>query len=217
MSKNANNEACQFPKRKVVFFATGNIHKFNEVRSILSQYGLAVGMLRLKGDEVQSESLKEIAEKSVKNAYMRCRLPIFVEDAGLFIDALSGFPGPYAAYVYKTVHNSGILKLMENVADRHSMFQSVIAYYDDKTPCEPTCFYGEVKGEITLAERKQQGKSGFGFDPIFQPQESDKTFAEMAIEEKNGYSHRARAIRKFAEWYKNMSQKSSPVSFSGST
>jgi XTP/dITP diphosphohydrolase len=201
MSKNADNEVYPIPKRKVVFFATGNIHKFNEVRSILSQHGLAVGMLRLKGDEVQSESIKEIAEKSVKNAYLRCHLPIFVEDAGLFIDALSGFPGPYAAYVYHTIHNNGVLKLMENTVDRHARFESVIAYCDQQSPCQPECFIGEVKGEITTVERKEQGQSGFGFDPIFQPEGSAKTFAEMAIEEKNGYSHRAMAIRKFAEWY----------------
>jgi XTP/dITP diphosphohydrolase len=125
-----------------------------------------------------------------------------VEDAGLFIDALSGFPGPYAAYVYKTIHNSGILKLMENTADRHAKFQSVIAYCDQETICEPVCFDGEVKGEITTAERKEQGKSGFGFDPIFQPVGSPKTFVEMTIAQKNGYSHRAVAIRKFAEWYR---------------
>jgi XTP/dITP diphosphohydrolase len=201
MSKNANNN---FQLRdRVVFFATSNINKFNEARSILGQYDIAVGMLKLKGDEIQSESLKEIAQKSVKNAYSRCQLPIFVEDAGLFIDALSGFPGPYAAYVYKTIHNSGILKLIENTADRHAKFQSVIAYCDQETPCEPICFDGEVKGEITNAERKEQGKSGFGFDPIFQPSGSAKTFAEMTIAQKNGCSHRAAAIRKFAEWYKN--------------
>jgi XTP/dITP diphosphohydrolase len=201
MSKNANNEICQIPKRKVVFFATGNINKFNEAKSILSQHGLAVGMLKLKGDEIQSESLKEIAQKSALNAYRRCKLPIFVEDAGFFIDALEGFPGPYAAYVYHTIHNSGILKLMENIQGRNVKFQSVIAYCDSKTH-KPLCFEGESHGEITLAERKEQGKSGFGFDPIFQPDGSAKTFAEMTIEEKNGYSHRAMAIRKFAEWYR---------------
>lgn len=202
MSKNENNNQFSL-KGKVVFFATGNINKFNEARSILSQYGIAVGMLRLKGDEIQSDSLKEIAQTSVKNAYQRCHLPIFVEDAGLFIDTLSGFPGPYAAYVYKAIHNSGILKLMENISDRQAKFQSVIAYCDDQTPCEPECFDGESKGEITTTERKEQGKSGFGFDPIFQPAESSKTFAEMTIEEKNGFSHRAMALRKFAGWYKN--------------
>jgi XTP/dITP diphosphohydrolase len=199
MSKNENSNFAL--KGKVVFFATGNINKFNEARSILNQYGIAVGMLRLKGDEIQSDSLKDIAQTSVKNAYKRCRLPIFVEDAGLFIDALSGFPGPYAAYVYKTIHNRGILKLMENLNGRQAKFQSVIAYCDDQTPCEPEYFDGESKGEITTTERKEQGKSGFGFDPIFQPAGSEKTFAEMTLEEKNGYSHRAMAIRKFAEWY----------------
>lgn len=201
MLKNANNNGCQLPKGKVVFFATGNIHKFNEAQSILSQYGVAVGMLKLKGDEIQSDSLKEIAEKSVQNAHKACRLPIFVEDAGLFIETLSGFPGPYAAYVYKTIHNSGILKLMEGEKNRKAIFQSLIAFCDSQNPCEPLTFYGESRGEITLTQRSEQGKSGFGFDPIFQPEGSVKTFAEMTIGEKNGFSHRANAIRKFAEWY----------------
>ncbi len=198
--KENNNQTCSL-NGKVVFFATGNINKFNEARSILSGYGFAVAMLRVKGDEMQSDSLKEIAKTSAVNAFKRSRLPIFVEDAGLFIDVLSGFPGPYAAYVYKTIHNSGILRLMENVADRQARFQSVIAYCDE-TLREPKCFDGESKGEITTTERRQQGKSAFGFDPIFQPVRSCKTFAEMTIEEKNGFSHRAMAIRKFAEWYK---------------
>jgi len=200
LKKENNNKNCIL-NGKVVFFATGNINKFNEARSILSGYGFAVVMLRVKGDEVQSDSLKEIAQTSVVNAFKRSRLPIFVEDAGLFIDALTGFPGPYAAYVYKTIHNSGILKLMQNMTDRHAKFQSVIAYCD-QTLYEPACFEGESSGEITQTERKPQGKSAFGFDPIFQPKGSDKTFAEMTIQEKNGYSHRAMAIRKFAEWYK---------------
>jgi XTP/dITP diphosphohydrolase len=200
LRKENNYQSCNL-KGKVVFFATGNVNKFNEARSILGPYGIAVGMLSVKGDEIQSDSLKEIAQTSAVNAYKRSKLPIFVEDAGLFIDALSGFPGPYAAYVYKTIHNSGILKLMENVKDRRAKFQSVIAYCDE-TLCQPECFDGESNGEITLIERRQKGKSAFGFDPIFQPIGSSKSFAEMTIEEKNGFSHRAMAIRKFAEWYK---------------
>ena len=200
MSKSASSRFTL--KGRVVFFATGNINKFNEARRILGSQGIAVGMLKLKGDEIQSESLQELAEKSVLNAYKRCRLPIFVEDAGLFIDALSGFPGPYAAYVYKTIHNSGILKLMTGEKNRKATFQSIISYCDDQNTTDPVSFYGESKGEITTKERIEQGKSGFGFDPIFQPEGSSRTFAEMTIQEKNGYSHRANAIRKFAEWYK---------------
>jgi XTP/dITP diphosphohydrolase len=201
MLRKENSNQSFSLKGKVAFFATGNVNKFNEARSILGPYGIAVGMLRVKGDEIQSDSLKEIAQTSAINAFKRSRLPIFVEDAGLFIDALSGFPGPYAAYAYKTIHNSGILRLMENVKNRQAKFQSVIAYFDE-TLCEPECFDGESIGEITLTERRQKGKSAFGFDPIFQPVGSSKSFAEMTIEEKNGFSHRAMALRKFVAWYK---------------
>lgn len=199
LKKENSNHACSIDG-KVVFFATGNINKFNEARSILNPYDISVGMLRMKGDEIQSDNLKEIAKTSAINAFKRTNLPIFVEDAGLFVNALSGFPGPYAAYIYKTIHNDGILKLMENVSDRQAKFQSVIAYFD-QTLCEPECFEGESKGEITLTERKPQGKSAFGFDPIFQPVGSNRSFAEMTINEKNAFSHRAIAIRKFARWY----------------
>jgi len=200
MLKNASND-FKF-KGRMVFFATGNLHKFQEVRSILADYGIAVGMLKLKGDEIQSESLKEIAQKSVQNAYCCSGLPIFVEDAGLFIDALNDFPGPYAAYVYKTISNRGILKLMEDLKNRKAQFQSVIAYSDENNTSTPIFFYGESKGIITMRERFEQNKSGFGFDPIFQPQGSEKTFSEMTLKEKNVCSHRALAVRKFAEWYR---------------
>src|SRR4030042_4925204 len=92
-------------KGKVVFFATNNIHKFNEARGVLAKHGISAGMLRVKPLEIQSDVLSEIATASVIDAFNRCRLPVIVEDAGLFVDALEGFPGPYAAYVYKTVGN----------------------------------------------------------------------------------------------------------------
>jgi XTP/dITP diphosphohydrolase len=181
---------------------TNNINKFNEARSVLAEYNIAVGMLRIKSLEIQSESLEEIAKASALDAFERCHLPIIVEDAGLFVDALSGFPGPYAAYVYKTVGNQGLLKLMRNVKTRKSHFKSTVAYFSAELD-SPICFTGEVPGEIAAEERKGSGKSGFGFDPIFKPANSSKTFAEMSIEEKNLYSHRARAFRNFAEWYKS--------------
>jgi len=197
-----NRRKAEFPlKGRVVFFATGNIHKFNEARSILTGLDIAVGMLRVKDTEIQSDSLKEIAQTSALDAFKRCGLPVIVEDAGLFIDALNGFPGPYAAYAYKTIGNKGLLKLMKSVENRKARFWSAIAYCDNSS-CAPVCFEGEAEGEITVNERVGSGKSGFGFDPIFQPDGSAKTFAEMTLEEKNGFSHRAKAVRRFAEWYK---------------
>jgi XTP/dITP diphosphohydrolase len=206
--ENRNKQASFQLKGRVVFFATNNINKFNEARNILSSYGIAGGMLRVKALEIQSDSLSEIAQASAIDAFKRCNLPVIVEDAGLFIDALKGFPGPYAAYVYKTISNPGLLKLMENVKDRKAVFQSAIAYYDGQSA--PVCFEGEAAGRIASDERWGTGKSGFGFDPIFEPSGSKKTFAEMTIEEKNGFSHRANAIRKFAEWYKK-TQMSTPA------
>lgn len=196
-----------FPlKGKVIFFATNNINKFNEARAELTKYRIAVGMLKVKTLEIQSESLEEIAKTSAIDAYNKCSLPIIVEDAGLFVEALNGFPGPYSSYVYKAIGNRGLLRLMENLEDRKAVFRSVIAYCSSEFT-SPICFIGEVEGEIVKEERKGENKSGFGFDPIFKPLNSFKTFAEMSITEKNMFSHRARALRAFAEWYIRAQQK----------
>jgi len=187
-------------KGRVIFFATNNVNKFNEARKVMSQHGIAAGMLRIKSLEIQNDSLEEIARASVVDAFERCHLPIIVEDAGLFIDALKGFPGPYAAYVYKTIGNQGLLKLMEKEKERKARFESAVAYLSAASK-SPVCFSGEVQGKIAFEERRGDGKSGFGFDPIFKPAHSRKTFAEMSITEKNLHSHRANAFRKFAKWY----------------
>jgi XTP/dITP diphosphohydrolase len=185
---------------RVIFFATNNINKFDEAREVLQDYNVAVGMLRVKAAEVQSDSLEEIAQASAVDAFKKSNLPIIVEDAGLFIEAVNGFPGPYAAYAYKTIGNRGLLKLMENAENRKAMFKSVVAY-NSRELGRPTCFVGEVAGEITKQEKRGAGKSGFGFDPVFKPANVGRTFAEMSIAEKNVYSHRALALRRFAKWY----------------
>jgi XTP/dITP diphosphohydrolase len=188
---------------RVVFFATNNINKFHEARAVLNEYRIATGMLRVKTLEIQSDDLQEIAETSVIEAFGKCNLPVIVEDAGLFIEALKGFPGPYAAYVYKTVGNEGLLQLMRNVEDRRANFQSAIAYCSSEKRV-PICFTGKTAGEITRKARTGDGKSGFGFDPIFRPAKSRRTFAEMSTTEKNECSHRAKALRRFAEWYERL-------------
>ena len=192
-----------FPRGKVAYFVTSNIHKFQEARRVLSEYKIATAKLRVGAVEIQDDNLENIAEASVLDAVKNCGLPIFVEDAGLFIEALKGFPGPYSKYVYNTIGTKGILKQMKNIEKRDAYFQSVIAF---NSPDEqPTCFRGKVDGKISLQER---GTSGFGYDPIFEPTAGDgRTFAEMTLNEKNGYSHRAEALRKFAEWYSSVNKR----------
>ena len=190
-------QETQFPRGKVAYFVTSNLHKFQEARRILSEYKIATAKLKVDAIEIQDDSTENIAKYSAQDAVKNCGLPLFVEDAGLFIEALNGFPGPYSKYAYNTVGLKGILKLMKNVENRNAYFLSVVAF---ATPDEqPTCFVGKVEGTISLQE---QGTKGFGYDPIFVPLAGDgRTFAEMTTEEKNGYSHRGEALRKFAEWH----------------
>jgi len=185
-----------FPRGRLAFFVTSNVHKFNEARLILAEYKVATAMLKIEAVEIQDDNLENIAKASATDATKNCKLPIIVEDAGLFIEALNDFPGPYSSYVYRTIGTRGILKLMENVDKRDAHFQSVVAFSSPEEA--PKCFQGKAKGKITMEER---GSLGFGFDPIFEPSGGKRTFAEMTTTEKNQHSHRAEALRKFAEWY----------------
>ncbi len=192
-----------FPLGKVVIFVTNNVNKFKEASRILDKYGISIAMLKIKAIEIQDDNLENIAAQSAIDAVARCNLPILVEDAGLFIEALNGFPGPYSSYVYRTLGPEGILKLLEGEKRRDAFFRSVIAFHSPERD-KPKCFHGEVKGKIS---KKKRGTSGFGFDPIFIPLGGrGKTFAEMTIDEKNRFSHRAQALRKFAEWYRSMTK-----------
>jgi len=190
------------PKGKVAFFVTTNIHKFNEAREELGRHGITTALLKIKVTEIQDENLEKIAKTSAQEAVEKSGLPVLVEDAGLFVEALKGFPGPYSSFVYRTLGTKGILKLMRGTTKRNAYFLSVVAFHSPERS-SPKCFQGRVEGEITLKER---GNKGFGFDPIFKPRKgSGKTFAEMTTPEKNRLSHRAQALRKFAEWYNSLS------------
>lgn len=186
-------------KGKIAFFATGNVHKFHEARAVLRRFGISTAMLKIKTKEIQADQIDLIAETSAQEAATKSGIPVFVEDAGLFINVFNGFPGPYSSYVYRTLGTEGILKLMKDTGTRDGYFQSVVAFCDPNTPDLTRCFVGKVEGRIAFKER---GKRGFGFDPIFEPSaESNKTFAEMTQQEKNRHSHRAQALTQFGEWY----------------
>ena len=125
-----------------------------------------------------------------KDAFSKFKKPIIIEDDGLFIDSIDGFPGPYSSYVFKTIGNKGILNLLKN--NRKAKFVSIITYCD-KTILQS--FDGKLNGKIS---KTQKGK-GWGYDPIFIPNNSKKTFAEL--NNKNELSHRYKALRKFSKWY----------------
>lgn len=183
-------------ERKQVWFLTSNKGKFREAQAAAKASGLRLRMLLASKIEIQSETLEEIASYAAEEAANRLGLPVVAEDAGLFIDKLNGFPGPYSSDVFKRLGNKGILKLMETVSRRSARFASVAAFCAPKS--RATCFAGTVVGHIGLRPR---GAGGFGFDPIFIPSKGDgRTFAEMTVKEKNRLSHRAVAFRKLSKW-----------------
>lgn len=170
-------------------FASSNRHKYSEARQILGSLGIKLGFFRCRLEELQSDSLAKIAAGKAKDAFSRCKRPVIVEDAGLFIDSLGGFPGPYSSYVQDTIGNRGILKLVGS--KRSARFVSVVTYCDGRLL---KSFDASVSGHIS---RRQSG-SGWGYDPIFVGSDSE-TFARSRL--KNESSHRYRALKKFSSWY----------------
>ena len=173
-----------------VLFASSNIHKFEEAKKILENFGIKLGFYKCNLEEIQSNSLKEIANHKAKQAFLNCKKPVIVEDDGLFIESLGGFPGPYSSYVFETIGNKGILNLLNQ--NRKAKFVSVIAYCNTKTV---KSFESYLNGTIS---KKISGK-GWGYDPIFIPSKSKLTFAKL--KDKNEISHRYKALKKFSNWY----------------
>ncbi len=172
-----------------MYFITSNEGKYKEVREMARKYGVEIEWMRMKYLEPQGSDLEEIARLSALMLAEKIDGKFFIEDSGLFIEALKGFPGPYSSYVFKTIGNEGILRLMEGVENRKAYFKAVVAYYDGN---DVHTFTGVVEGEIS---KEVRGSEGFGYDPIFLYQ--GRTFAEMKTEEKNKVSHRRRAFEKF--------------------
>jgi len=175
-----------------LYFVSSNNHKYSEAKKILDSFGINLGFLKSNLEEIQSNSLENIAMAKARDAFSKFKKPLIIEDDGLFIDSIQGFPGPYSSYIFKTIGNKGILNLLKN--NRKATFLSIITYCD-KNSLES--FDGKLNGKIS---KTKKGK-GWGFDPIFIPNNSKKTFAE--INNKNELSHRYKALKKFSKWYLN--------------
>lgn len=176
-----------------VRFVTGNPGKAAEAQAALATHGIHVEAVDQPTVEIQADTLEEVARYKAEALRSRVPPPFFVEDAGLFVRSLSGFPGVYSKYVFATVGNEGVLRLLDGAKDRRATFRAAITYVSGDA--EPECFVGEAHGTIA---RRPRGAHGFGFDPIFVPQGGRRTFAELTREEKDQASHRGAALRAFA-------------------
>ena len=188
-------------KREIVF-ATNNPHKLQELRRIA---GDSWTILSLE-DIGCHEDIPETADTLEGNAQQKALFikerygyDCFADDTGLIVDALDGAPGVYSARYAGPGHDSQanmklLLANMEGKENRAARFRTVIALVQGK---ETHLFDGVVEGEITFTPA---GNSGFGYDPVFKPVESNVTFAEMDADAKNAISHRGRATAKLIDY-----------------
>lgn len=172
-------------KLKVI---TSNPGKVREYQKEFKDYGIEMEHFPHPYDEVQTSDLEEVVNKGMDTIVSEGIRDFIVDDSGLFVDSLKGFPGVWSAYAQKTIGNQGILRLMEGVEDRGAEFRCCIGCDIDGRRIVVT---GICRGTITDGER---GKDGFGFDPVFS-HDGERTFAEIPLNEKNSVSHRGNAVK----------------------
>ena len=193
-------------KQRLVI-ATNNAHKLEEITAVVGDKFEIVSL----ADIDCHEDIPETADTLEGNALLKARfvherygLDVFADDTGLEVDALGGQPGVHTArYAYPDRNDNEanvdkLLRELQGATDRGAHFRTVIALIIGG---EEYLFEGRVDGHITETRR---GTEGFGYDPIFSPEDTGKTFAELGVEVKNRLSHRARAVQKLCAFLEQL-------------
>ena len=188
------------PSPKTIILASANPHKIEELRQVLAPMEIELkSTADYPGKNDVEEDRPDLEGNALKKArfwFQKTGIPSLADDTGLEVDALDGAPGVYSARfagegaTYEDNVNK-LLAELEGKKNRSAQFRTVIAYVTGK---EELLFEGICRGEII---REKRGDKGFGYDPVFVPENHTKTFAELSSEEKNKISHRGRAMQKF--------------------
>ena len=189
-------------KRKLVF-ATHNAHKLEEIRAMLGNEVDIVGLSDIGCDDdipETADTLEGNALLKARYVYERYHCDCLADDTGLEVEALGGAPGVHTArYAYPDRHDpeANTRKLLDELkekSNRRARFRTVVALILNG---EEHLFDGRVEGQIATEKR---GTEGFGYDPVFIPEEEGKTFAELGVQAKNSISHRARAVARLRDF-----------------
>lgn len=173
-----------------IYFVTTNMKKYLEIKEIFPD--LQIKNFELS--EIQELNYEKIVRDKLKKASKKFPgLDLIVEDTGLHLDCLNGFPGPFIKWFLKKNSFEEIYQMAHKLGNQKAKAKAVIGYLDSLN--EKHIFYGEINGKIV----PPQG-GGFGWDCIFQPEGYDSTFAEMPRDEKNRISHRSIAVRNLKEF-----------------
>ncbi|XP_077986572.1 inosine triphosphate pyrophosphatase-like [Glandiceps talaboti] len=185
---------------KALVFVTGNANKLKEVKDILADK-LSVVSKKIDLPEYQGEP-DEICIAKCEEAAKRIEGPVLTEDTCLCFNALDGLPGPYVKWFLAKLGPAGLYKLLSGWEDKSAYALCTFAY-SSGNPDEPIkLFHGKTPGHIV----EPRGPPDFGWDPCFQPEGFDKTYAEMNKDEKNAISHRGRALQAVAEYFAKQQQ-----------
>ncbi len=185
-----------------IIFATNNAHKLSEVQAVLGDgYELVTPRQCGIDEEIPetAETLEGNARQKACYLFERTGLDCFADDTGLEVEALNGAPGVHSARYATDGHDFAAnnrlrLKNLAGEENRRARFRTVICLIEQG---KEHLFEGIVEGRIIDHEA---GSEGFGYDPLFVPEGFDRTFAEMSAEQKNGISHRGRAVRKLVDY-----------------
>ena len=172
-------------------FVTSNAHKYMEAETLFKKRGIEISWEKMKYEEIQADDNETICRDSCMKLSEKLESPFFIDDTGLYIKSLNGFPGPFASYVQETLGNSRILEIASGSA---AFFKTVVGFSNQK---QIYVFTGILNGNISNRESRT---NGFGYDPIFIPQGYDKELSELSTEEKNIISHRGKALEKFIDF-----------------
>lgn len=184
-----------------IAFITTNKGKFEEVENLFQDYSIDVEWINRKYEEDNDDTIEETAKKAAKKLADELKMPIVLEDTGLFFEAYEGFPGPSPKFVFKTLGYKGIFKLLDSDS-RKAYFQTFAAYCEPGS--EPMTFSGEMRGEITTEIFNAEKDFDFmPYDRIFIPDGKKVTISGMTMEEKNQLSQRSKAFRKLGEFLKS--------------
>ena len=196
--------------KKEIVFATNNEHKLSEIRSILGEEFEVKSLNDIGCHEEIPEDFDTLEDNAAQKAHYifdKYHVDCFADDTGLEVEALNGEPGVHSArYAEGTDHDSEantdkLLQKLDGQDNRNARFRTVIALIQKGEPeAKVSLFQGTVYGVIT---KEKSGAEGFGYDPIFQPDGYDQTFAELGNDIKNNISHRAHAVSKLAEFLLN--------------
>ncbi len=180
----------------MIKFITGNPNKLAEVREILQ--GVNIEQLQIDLPEIQEIDPHKVIEAKLQEARKHHQGEMMVEDTSLYLEALENkLPGPLIKWFEKALGNDGIANLAARYGVHGATATNLIGYLDGRG--EIHFFEGSAKGNIVFP----RGEKNFGWDPIFQPDGSIKTFAQMTQKEKNAISHRRKSLMKLREYLVN--------------